>query len=192
MTGREAFLQAICENPADDAPRLMFADWLTERGDPRGDEIRDAIQDPQRGQYTANGEMVRQHRPGAGAERFPPDSGDWIMQVRGGFVEAVWLPFARWISCGPDLVRAAPLREVRLSQRTPYPNAAGKWLWVLQGVYRDVHTAYTLPDMLFDQLQGNRDPLTWRSVRWYATNELAEADFSSAALKWARGAAGLH
>jgi uncharacterized protein (TIGR02996 family) len=27
-----AFLQAILENPDDDAPRLIFADWLEERG----------------------------------------------------------------------------------------------------------------------------------------------------------------
>ena len=31
----EAFLQAIRENPDDDAPRLIYADWLEERGDPR-------------------------------------------------------------------------------------------------------------------------------------------------------------
>jgi uncharacterized protein (TIGR02996 family) len=29
----EAFLEAICETPADDTPRLVYADWLDERGD---------------------------------------------------------------------------------------------------------------------------------------------------------------
>ena len=28
----QAFLRAICENPNDDAPRLVYADWLEERG----------------------------------------------------------------------------------------------------------------------------------------------------------------
>lgn len=28
-----AFLKAIIENPTDDAPRLIYADWLEERGD---------------------------------------------------------------------------------------------------------------------------------------------------------------
>jgi uncharacterized protein (TIGR02996 family) len=28
----KAFLEAIIENPNDDAPRLMLADWLDERG----------------------------------------------------------------------------------------------------------------------------------------------------------------
>lgn len=30
---RAAFIQAICENPKDDTPRLMYADWLDEHGE---------------------------------------------------------------------------------------------------------------------------------------------------------------
>ncbi len=33
MTPDEAFLQAIRECPADDTPRLIYSDWLEERGD---------------------------------------------------------------------------------------------------------------------------------------------------------------
>ncbi len=40
MTHDEAFLEAIREAPDDDAPRLLYADWLEERGDPRGEFIR--------------------------------------------------------------------------------------------------------------------------------------------------------
>jgi uncharacterized protein (TIGR02996 family) len=32
MNEEAAFLRAICENPDDDTPRLVFADWLTEQG----------------------------------------------------------------------------------------------------------------------------------------------------------------
>ena len=32
MTEQESFIRAICENPYDDTPRLIFADWLEERG----------------------------------------------------------------------------------------------------------------------------------------------------------------
>jgi uncharacterized protein (TIGR02996 family) len=35
-----ALLQRVKENPADDAPRLVLADWLEEHGDPRGDFVR--------------------------------------------------------------------------------------------------------------------------------------------------------
>jgi uncharacterized protein (TIGR02996 family) len=40
MSRLESFLQAIREEPDDDRPRLEFADWLTEQGDPRGQFIR--------------------------------------------------------------------------------------------------------------------------------------------------------
>jgi uncharacterized protein (TIGR02996 family) len=33
MTPDEAFLQAVVETPDDDTPRLVYTDWLEERGD---------------------------------------------------------------------------------------------------------------------------------------------------------------
>jgi uncharacterized protein (TIGR02996 family) len=36
MTHDEAFLQAIQEDPDDDTPRLVYADWLEEQGNPDG------------------------------------------------------------------------------------------------------------------------------------------------------------
>src|SRR5205814_2983442 len=35
-----AFLRAIRDRPDDDLPRLVYADYLDERGDPRGEFIR--------------------------------------------------------------------------------------------------------------------------------------------------------
>jgi len=35
-----AFLRRIADRPGDDAPRLIFADWLDDRDDPRGEMIR--------------------------------------------------------------------------------------------------------------------------------------------------------
>src|SRR5437764_386728 len=39
-TTEDAFLQTILDNPDDDLPRLVFADWLEEHGNPRGTFIR--------------------------------------------------------------------------------------------------------------------------------------------------------
>lgn len=39
-TDELGFLGKILESPDDDAPRLVFADWLDERGDPRGEFIQ--------------------------------------------------------------------------------------------------------------------------------------------------------
>jgi uncharacterized protein (TIGR02996 family) len=40
MSDHEAFVEAIADDPDDDAPRLVYADWLEERGDPHGELIR--------------------------------------------------------------------------------------------------------------------------------------------------------
>jgi uncharacterized protein (TIGR02996 family) len=39
-TDDEAFIRAIVDAPGDDGPRLVYADWLDERGDPRGGYVR--------------------------------------------------------------------------------------------------------------------------------------------------------
>src|SRR5215813_14910898 len=40
MANSNGFLEAIRAAPDDDGPRLVYADWLEERGDPRGEFIR--------------------------------------------------------------------------------------------------------------------------------------------------------
>lgn len=39
MTQRDALLRAVCENPDDDLPRLVFADWCEENGEPERAEF---------------------------------------------------------------------------------------------------------------------------------------------------------
>lgn len=40
MSDEQAFLRAVFANPAETALRLVYADWLEERGDPRGAYLR--------------------------------------------------------------------------------------------------------------------------------------------------------
>ena len=40
MNEEQAFLQAMLQNPSDLTLRLVFADWLEERGDKRGELLR--------------------------------------------------------------------------------------------------------------------------------------------------------
>src|SRR5688572_6709814 len=39
MTERDALLRAVCENPDDDTPRLVLADWLDENEEPERAEF---------------------------------------------------------------------------------------------------------------------------------------------------------
>jgi uncharacterized protein (TIGR02996 family) len=40
MSDERPFIEAILADPNDEAPRLIYADWLEERGDPRGEYLR--------------------------------------------------------------------------------------------------------------------------------------------------------
>ena len=40
MSSEESFMEAILQSPDDDALHLIFADWLEEHGNPRGEFIR--------------------------------------------------------------------------------------------------------------------------------------------------------
>src|SRR5262249_34410504 len=40
MSAEEAFREAIVADPTDDGPRLIYADWLEERGDRCGEFLR--------------------------------------------------------------------------------------------------------------------------------------------------------
>ncbi len=40
MTQEEGFIRSIVDSPGDDTPRLVYADWLDDRSDPRGPYLR--------------------------------------------------------------------------------------------------------------------------------------------------------
>src|SRR5436309_530177 len=44
MTDDEAFVRAIVAAPGDDLPRLVYADWLDDRADPRGAYLRAEVE----------------------------------------------------------------------------------------------------------------------------------------------------
>jgi uncharacterized protein (TIGR02996 family) len=43
MLDHEPFIETILDHPGDDGPKLVYADWLEERGDPRADWLRLSI-----------------------------------------------------------------------------------------------------------------------------------------------------
>jgi uncharacterized protein (TIGR02996 family) len=67
MNEEDAFLRAILAAPGDASPRLVYADWLEERGDPRGGYLRlltelDGLDDtdPRVGDLCARLQIMRQ------------------------------------------------------------------------------------------------------------------------------------
>jgi uncharacterized protein (TIGR02996 family) len=120
MTSAELrFLEHVCASPDDDAPRLIFADWLDEHNDPRGEFIRIQIalarlaaDDPRRTEL-ANRESVLLARYRA----------KWSEPLRGfaggtefarGFIETAVVDARTFVRMGHVLFHLSPLRHIRL------------------------------------------------------------------------------
>jgi hypothetical protein len=107
-----------------------------------------------------------------------------------GLVHAVTLPAADWLARGPKLVRAAPVRAVKVADRKPFEVDPRTWCW------RADH-----PEEYWDETRSA--PWAWRAAlsverppasasQWYArwdcsSERVALRLLARAALRWARG-----
>ena len=113
-----AFLDRVCADPDDDAPRLIFADWLDEHGHPRGEFIRVQVAlsrmsagDPRR-DTLADREaalLARFHAPWSDPLR---GIAGWT-EFRRGFIETVNIDGRTFLRRADDLFRLAPVRHIR-------------------------------------------------------------------------------
>ncbi len=119
MTDFERFLAAIIESPEDDLPRLVFADWLEERGDTRRAEfirLQCALdQEPHGTEYRIRSEFRCQ-------ELLKRDRSKWIIngipgrqEFRRGFVEYLHLSADAFLVLANRIARETPLMALRLS-----------------------------------------------------------------------------
>ncbi len=116
----EALLDAVRAAPDDDAPRLVYADWLTERGDARGEFISVQIQRAREPGNLALAEreavLLSEHE-----DRWRGQLGDDVVNAvfRRGFVDEVTLHARAFVELGPKLFELAPVRVLRLVDLTP-------------------------------------------------------------------------
>ena len=98
-THDEAFLEDICAHPDDDATRLIYADWLDDRGDAaRAEFIRVQVERRKKsaedGHYqdllTREEALIQENEAGWRAELPALDGVNWE-GFYGGFVEAVFV-----------------------------------------------------------------------------------------------------
>jgi uncharacterized protein (TIGR02996 family) len=118
MAGEDAFLHAILTHPDDDAPRLIYADWLDERNDPRGEFIRVQCalarlddEDPRRWPLEQREqELLREHQP-----KWLPKGIEIVPCVfRRGFVEEISLFTQEFLSVAERLFKQTPLQHLCL------------------------------------------------------------------------------
>ena len=117
----EAFLSDILEHPDDDAPRLVFADWLEDNGNPsRADFIRVQCElaqipnDERRllGLKQREADLLRRHQQ-CWTAPVAECRVSWPV-FRRGFIEAVDVSAAVFVEGSSRLFALAPIREVTL------------------------------------------------------------------------------
>jgi uncharacterized protein (TIGR02996 family) len=120
MTDCDAFQRTIAENPDDDAPRLVFADWLEEQGDLRGEFIRIQcalaqmqIDDSRRPQLAAREQALLMEHGDAWLGKLKTSVKSYCF--RRGFVDWVSLPGRKFLEIADELFESAPIRELRLT-----------------------------------------------------------------------------
>jgi uncharacterized protein (TIGR02996 family) len=119
----DAFLQEILARPDDDAPRLIYADWLEEQGDVRAEFIR--IQCALWGMEEYHPDYRRLHARELALLKQHKDA--WLGPIRHMTFEArFYRGFVREITVGPqqflrhwtELFRLAPIQRLNLTRVT--------------------------------------------------------------------------
>ena len=155
MTDGEALIRSVLANPADDAPRLVYADWLDERGRAADAEfIRVQIELARLGfdgafHVDSQGRLQRmpahierhQERQlelwmgGAGRPELPAELANWPMtihpmrgqsrRIRRGFVERVASFAGIFLEVVAGLFRHQPVAHVALVDKQPFQTDRG-------------------------------------------------------------------
>jgi uncharacterized protein (TIGR02996 family) len=121
----DGLLQDILAHPDDDAPRLVYADWLDEHGDPdRAEFIRVQCEAARLGQDKAFRPALHKR----GQKLLDRHRAEWLREVPAPLREGVEFKrgFVGWLHCSAReflrgaerLFRHAPVRSVRLKYAT--------------------------------------------------------------------------
>lgn len=120
MYEAELFLKRILKQPDDDAPRLVYADWLEEQGDPRGEFIRlqcalatTGVDVSARKKLREREQSLRDVHGKAWAKPFAGIARSCTF--RRGFVEGITIGATQFLEHADDLFDQAPLRRIRLA-----------------------------------------------------------------------------
>lgn len=120
MTDRDALLAAVIANPDEDMPRLMFADWLQENGQPqRGEFVRLQVEgahaepfSPQAREYAAAAQRLLNRHLQAWTEHIA--NYNVGLQFVRGFVEHVNVNAATFARDAAALFAREPVRSVQI------------------------------------------------------------------------------
>jgi uncharacterized protein (TIGR02996 family) len=123
MSEADALLRAILDAPEDDAPRLVYADWLDEQGESaRAAFIRVQVQlarlsadDPSHSRLAQTEQTLRGANRAAWIDWLP----DWVSahEFRRGFIEWIQCQAKDFIAHADEVRTKTPLQGVRIDGR---------------------------------------------------------------------------
>lgn len=136
MSGDDGFLDAILASPADDTPRLVYADWLDDNGDTaRAEFIRVQCE-----LARLEGESCRRRSLEVRERKLQAaNAARWLGRLKGcprdrvfrrGFLERVRLHAQTFAAHGRALFRLGPVREVLLVGAGRYALSLGLSPWL--------------------------------------------------------------
>jgi carbon storage regulator CsrA len=122
-------LEAIRAAPADEVPRLIYADWLEEQGDPRGEFIRVQCALAQLPMGDPRGSALAERERALGDEHGPTWRSELPPVLRDqpfvrGFVEAAGLGVPEFHCLAPVVFASAPVRHLQVQPWEFWPPGA--------------------------------------------------------------------
>jgi len=125
MSDHDSFLQAILAHPDDDHLRLVYADWLEERADPRGEFIRVQMELAQPGLDRARRVELQKREHALWVEHHKLWLGPLTPLVlrarfRRGFVDRVEMTPAQFVEHADVVFAAAPVNGATLHDWPQY------------------------------------------------------------------------
>ncbi|HTU17984.1 MAG TPA: TIGR02996 domain-containing protein [Gemmataceae bacterium] len=151
MNHKQAFLQAIREAPHDDAPRLIYADWLEEQGGAARTARANFIRIQCRLAELPDDDPARDALEDDAADLLAEYEGEWTQPLHGlvgdwrfsrGFVERITIGAEKWLTHAESLFDFAPLRCLHFlihARDVPHLAACEQLQWIETLDFRGCH-----------------------------------------------------
>lgn len=188
MSEREQLIAAVLAEPEEDLPRLVFADWLEENGEPeRAGFIRREVKRGDDGgrpcvlPWFSRGGGGRWYWGADGNTRLwrkgeiktvcdtlpEPEHADWTAGFSRGFVSEVGCLASDWLRYAGNLFARHPLTRVVLLDKEPF-DFEGRYLWTAAPTEPRVAYRWELPRGVWCREIGE-----WYESRWAAVGALS-------------------
>lgn len=205
----QSLLNCIIATPDDDAPRLLYADWLMDRREEeRGEWIIEhiAAYHKYKGKPlpnpVANLEQLKEFN-----DKYMIPASTWVQLWHGkdrpdfpnqnsiahpytmwayerGFITTVWCSLEDWYKHGQSLVMREPIKRVNIVNKQPWGNQGQIRGWFVNGMLGPAYIGHPISPFLDNGKARYDNHIS------YLTRDSAMADLSKACIDWAKDRGG--